>query len=115
MNEFTSSRVDGDLLMQLTEDMLREDIGIKNGILRKRFLRELEKLKRISDYSSCDATNLNNLLNTLGPEFSKYTYSMIQSGVDHNSLRLVDEEVLKNECKVNNSIHRLKIMQTIRG
>ncbi|CAG2104817.1 unnamed protein product [Medioppia subpectinata] len=89
VGEFTGSRVDGDLLLQLTEDMLREDIGIKNGILRKRFLRELEKLKRICDYSSCDATNLNDILNTLGPEFSKYTYSMIQSGVDHNSLRLL--------------------------
>ncbi|XP_013789221.1 sterile alpha and TIR motif-containing protein 1-like isoform X1 [Limulus polyphemus] len=35
-NEFANSRVDGDLLLQLTEEMLKEDIGIKNGILRKR-------------------------------------------------------------------------------
>lgn len=110
-----NSRVDGDLLLQLTEDMLREDIGIKNGILRKRFLRELGNLKRISDYSSCDSTNLNAILNTLGPDFSKYTYSMIQSGVDQNTLRMLDEETLRNECKVDNSIHRLKIMHTISG
>lgn len=95
--------------------MLKDDIGIKNGILRKRFLRELGNLKRISDYSSCDSTNLNNVLNSLGPEFSKYTYSMIQCGVDQNSLRLLDEETLRDECKVDNSLHRLKIMHTIRG
>ena len=34
--EFKNSRVDGDLLLQLTERMLLDDIGIKNGILRKR-------------------------------------------------------------------------------
>ena len=95
--------------------MLKDDIGIKNGILRKRFLRELGNLKRISDYSSCDSSNLNNVLNCLGPEFSKYTYSMLQSGVDQNTLRMLDEETLKTECKVDNSIHRLKIMQTISG
>jgi hypothetical protein len=95
--------------------MLKEDIGIKNGILRKRFLRELGVLKRITDYSSCDSTNLNNVLNTLGAEYSKYTYSMLQSGVDHQTLRMLDEETLKEECKVDNSIHRLKIMQAIRG
>lgn len=34
--EFMNSRVDGDLLLKLTESMLLDDIGIKNGILRKR-------------------------------------------------------------------------------
>lgn len=33
---FMASRVDGDLLLQLTEDMLKDDIGMENGILRKR-------------------------------------------------------------------------------
>ena len=39
--------------------MLKEDIGMKNGILRRRFIRELNNLKRVADYSSCDSTNLN--------------------------------------------------------
>ncbi len=102
-------------MLQLTEEMLKEDIGIKNGILRKRFLRELGILKRITDYSSCDSSNLNNVLNSLGAEYSKYTYSMLQSGVDQQTLRMLDEETLKEECKVDNSIHRLKIMHAIRG
>lgn len=33
---FVESRVDGDLLLQLTEENLREDIGLTNGIKRKR-------------------------------------------------------------------------------
>lgn len=33
---FVESRVDGDLLLQLTEDNLRDDIGLHNGIHRKR-------------------------------------------------------------------------------
>ena len=48
---FDESRVDGDLLLQLTEEMLRDDIGIKNGLLRRRFMRELTNLKRMADYS----------------------------------------------------------------
>lgn len=35
---FVDSRVDGDLLLQLTENNLRDDIGINNGIMRRRFV-----------------------------------------------------------------------------
>lgn len=34
---FVESRVDGDLLLQLTEENLRDDIGLTNGIKRKRY------------------------------------------------------------------------------
>lgn len=37
--------VDGDLLLLLTEKELKDDLNMKSGILRKRFLRELESLK----------------------------------------------------------------------
>ena len=53
---FIESRVDGDLLLQLTEEMLREDIQMRNGILRRRFLRELANLRKRTDYSSIDPT-----------------------------------------------------------
>lgn len=36
-DSFMTSRVDGDLLLQLTEEMLKIDIGMENGILRKRY------------------------------------------------------------------------------
>jgi hypothetical protein len=110
---FSSSRVDGDILLQLTEEMLKEDIGISNGILRRRFMRELGHLKRIADYSSCDTSHLYQVLNALGPTYAQYTYSMLQSGVDQDSLlRLTDDQLLR-ECRVDNSIHRLKIAQAI--
>ncbi|XP_029846596.1 NAD(+) hydrolase sarm1 isoform X5 [Ixodes scapularis] len=113
--EFVSSRVDGDLLLQLDEPMLKEDIGIKNGILRRRFLRELSLLKRMADYSSVDTTNVNEILQSLGTDFSQYTYRMLQSGVDIESLKMLNDEQLSHECGIDNSIHRLRIGQAIRG
>ncbi|MFN9942379.1 MAG: hypothetical protein ACK56I_23195, partial [bacterium] len=77
---FVDSRVDGDLLLQLTEEMLREDIQMKNGILRRRFLRELSNLRKRTDYSSVDPTGLNDFLQNLGQEYSVYTYEMLNKG-----------------------------------
>ncbi|XP_049776157.1 NAD(+) hydrolase sarm1 isoform X2 [Schistocerca cancellata] len=113
-NNFTESRVDGDLLLQLTEENLRDDIGIANGIRRRRFTRELQNLKKMADYSSRDAGNLNTFLQTIGPEFSIYTYSMLNAGVDKDSIRSLSEEQLANECGITNSIHRLRILNSIR-
>ena len=79
INSFAQSRVDGDLLLQLTEEMLKDDIGIKNGILRKRFLRELGNLKRITDYSSCDPTNVTEVLESLGQPFLQVSDSYLRS------------------------------------
>ena len=112
-NNFTTSKVDGDLLLQLTEDMLKEDIGIKNGILRKRFMRELAHLKRITDYSSCDPTHVADTLEALGPVYLQYAYNLLNSGVDMETLKSLNEDDLANECKIDNSIHRLKILKSI--
>ncbi|XP_046443152.1 NAD(+) hydrolase sarm1-like isoform X4 [Daphnia pulex] len=108
-------KVDGDLLLQLTEEMLRDDIGMRNAILRKRFMRELAILKKMADYSSCDKSSLNDFLQTLDPAFCAYTYSMLNSGVDKKSLRLLSEEQLLTECGIINSIHRQRIFDAIRG
>ena len=113
--EFEKSRVDGDLLLQLDERMLQDDIGIKNGILRRRFMRELAMLKQITDYSSCDSTNLCGVLSILGPDYTKYTYSMLQSGVDRGTMSSVTEETLLHECNVHNSIHRMRILQALQS
>nr|SVE79940.1 EOG090X00FC [Daphnia magna] len=107
-------KVDGDLLLQLTEEMLRDDIGMRNAILRKRFMRELAILKKMADYSSCDKSSLNDFLQSLDPAFCAYTYSMLNSGVDKKSLRLLSEEQLETECGITNSIHRQRIFDAIR-
>lgn len=111
--DFVKSQVDGDLLLQLTEPDLRNDLKIENGILRKRFLRELEHLKRITDYSSCDTPGLFNILQSLGKDYPQYTYSMLQAGVDSQTIKMLDEEQLVKECKISNSIHRFKIVEAI--
>lgn len=114
-SSFVESRVDGDLLLQLTEENLRDDIGLTNGIKRKRFTRELQKLKKMADYTSRDTANINNFLQTLGPEFSIYTYSLLNAGVEtKDSLRNISEDQLLNECSIMNSIHRYRIMEGIR-
>ncbi|XP_063241318.1 NAD(+) hydrolase sarm1 isoform X3 [Bacillus rossius redtenbacheri] len=112
-NNFVDSRVDGDLLLQLTEENLKDDIGITNGIRRRRFTRELQNLKKMADYSSRDAANLNTFLQAIGPEFSIYTYSMLNAGVDKDSMRGLTEDQLLNECGILNSIHRLRILDSI--
>ena len=111
---FQESRVDGDLLLQLTDEMLKEDIQMRNGILRRRFLRELNNLKRMADYSSCDPTNLNSFLSTLGPEYCVYTYEMLNAGIDRQTLLTINEEQLLYECGIKNKIHRLKIQQGVK-
>ena len=115
IKEFEKSRVDGDLLLKLNEDMLLNDIGITNGILRQRFLRELSTLKCRTDYSSCDAHGLSQFLSNLGPDYTKYTYALLQNGIDRNSLTSVNEDVLRNECGISNTVHRVHILLGIQS
>ncbi|KAM3963160.1 LOW QUALITY PROTEIN: sterile alpha and armadillo motif [Aphomia sociella] len=111
---FYESRVDGDLLLQITEENLKEDIGLQNGIKRKRFTRELQQLKKMADYTSRDTGSLNDFLQTIGPEYTIYTYSMLNAGVDKESIRGLSDEQLENECRIVNSIHRLRILNAIK-
>ncbi|CAO1372534.1 unnamed protein product [Diamesa serratosioi] len=114
-HNFYDSKVDGDLLLQLNEQNLCEDIGIANGIRRKRFERELQNLKKMADYSSRDASSLNNFLLNIGPEYSIYTYSMLNAGVDKDSLRNLNDDQLIVECGIKNSIHRMRILNILSG
>ena len=113
-DSFEESRVDGDLLLQLSEDMLREDIEMRNGILRRRFLRELSNLKKMADYSSCDPSNLNGFLQSLGSEYSVYTYDMLNAGIDRDTLIKINEEQLLCECGIKNKVHRIKIQRGVK-
>ncbi|XP_040569570.1 NAD(+) hydrolase sarm1 [Lepeophtheirus salmonis] len=113
-DSFFESRVDGDLLLQLNEDMLNEDIGMKNGILRRRFMRELSNLKKLADYSSCDSTSLNGFLSNLGTEYCVYTYEMLNAGIDRDVLLTINDEQLLIECGIRNRIHRLRIQQGVK-
>lgn len=78
-------------------------------------MRDLKQLKKMADYSSCDASNLNDFLNTIHPEFCAYTYTLLNNNVDKEILRkCVSDEVLA-ECGVISYIHRNRILDALRG
>ncbi|XP_071178832.1 NAD(+) hydrolase sarm1-like [Mytilus edulis] len=111
---FERCKVDGDLLLTLTEEDLSGSLHIKCRIAHKRFMRELKRLKITADYASSDPTKLDDFLMELGSEFSQYTYSMLQAGVDMLYLPDLTEEQLANDCGISSGIHRSKILQKIR-
>lgn len=72
-------------------------------------------MKISADYTSCDPTKLSDWLVEVGPEFSQYTYQMIYSGVDKQTLRSLSHEHLSKDCAITNGIHRMKILSKIEG
>lgn len=69
----------------------------------------------MADYTSRDSANINNFLQSLGPEFCTYTYSLLNAGVEtKDALRNISEDQLLHECTIINSIHRFRIMEGIR-
>lgn len=112
-HSFFDAKVDGDLLLQLTTENLKEDLGITNGIRRKRFERELQNLKKMADYSSRDTSCLNHFLLSIGLDYTPYTYSMLNAGVDKECLRTLNDDQLFTECGISNSIHRSRILNVL--
>lgn len=80
-----------------------------------RFMKKLKRLKITADYASLDPTKLDDFLMKVGSEFSQYTHSMLQAGVDMRYLPYLTEEQLINDCGISSGIHRSKILQKIRG
>lgn len=114
LESFEECQVDGDLLLQFTEDNLKYDLQMANGITRKRFLRELRRLKVVADYQSCDPSGLDEWLSTASPDFRQYTYTMLATGADRSWLRWITDDHLLNDCGIQNGIHRMKILEAAR-
>lgn len=111
---FQELQVDGDLLLNITDEDLRSDLGMTSGLLRKRFMRDLRVLKTYANYSTCDPNNLADWLADVDPRFRQYTYGLVQSGVDRkNMVHLTDEQLL-DDCSVENGVHRAKILAALR-
>lgn len=115
LRQFEESQVDGDLLLKLNHDNLRNDIGIGNGILLKRFERELQNLKRMADYSSKDTAKMHQFLAEIGTDYCTYTYAMLNAGIDKCTLPHVNEDMLMTECGIKNAIHRLRILNSVKN
>jgi len=58
---------------------------------------------------------LNSFLQSISQEFSIYTYSMLNAGIDMDSIRNLSEDQLLVECGITNSIHRLRILDAIKN
>ncbi|XP_063060524.1 NAD(+) hydrolase SARM1 [Engraulis encrasicolus] len=112
---FQELQVDGDLLLNITDEDLRCDLGMASGLTRKRFLRDLRVLKMYANYSTCDPDSLADWLADVDPRFRQYTYGLVQSGVDRKSVRHVTDEQLRSDCGVQNGVHRARIVAALRN
>ena len=119
LSAFVESGVDGDLLLQLDETNLKEDLHMTNGILRRRFTRELIKLKRAADFSSCDRHGMAAFLQEhpqLGDEFLEYAYGLILHGLSVDLMRRLTTSSLDDALKeagVSTSVHRQRIAEAV--
>ncbi|MGH0166185.1 UNVERIFIED_CONTAM: hypothetical protein FKN15_050497 [Acipenser sinensis] len=74
------------------------------------FFRELRELKTYANYSTCDPSNLADWLGGVDPCFRQYTYNLLQGGLERSSLPRVTEQQLQVDCRVENGLHRAKIL-----
>lgn len=108
--------VDGDILLLLKDSCMKEDLEIKNGILRKRFQRELRNLKRISDYSCCGAEDTARFLNNISPDFREFTYNLHTNDMSVEYMRKLSKEDLVDMMKkagIDNMVHQQKIYEAL--
>ncbi|XP_004075485.1 sterile alpha and TIR motif-containing protein 1 [Oryzias latipes] len=113
-DRFQELQVDGDLLLNITDQDLSSDLGMTAGLTRKRFLRELRVLKTYADYSTSDPNNMSDWLAEVDPLFRQYTYGMVQSGVDRNNILNLNDHHLQYDCHIENGVHRAKILSASR-
>ncbi|XP_038614876.1 NAD(+) hydrolase SARM1 [Tachyglossus aculeatus] len=111
---FRDQQVDGDLLLRLTEEELRDDLGMTSGITRKRFFRELTELKTFANYATCDRSNLADWLGAVDPRFRQYTYGLVACGIDRTLLHRVSEQQLQDDCGIRLGVHRVRILTAAR-
>ncbi|KAA8594246.1 hypothetical protein FQN60_005080, partial [Etheostoma spectabile] len=136
-DRFQELQVDGDLLLNITDQELSADVGMTAGLTRKRqvvqtfqhneqfntsltntsvlshpcrFLRDLRVLKTYANYSTCDPNNMADWLVEVDPRFRQYTYGLVQSGVDSNNVQSLTDLQLQNDCHIDNGVHRAKIL-----
>ncbi|KAM9801434.1 NAD(+) hydrolase SARM1 [Neosynchiropus ocellatus] len=113
-DRFQELQVDGDLLLNISEQDLSSDVGMTAGLSRKRFLRDLRVLKTYANYSTCDPNNMADWLAAVDPRFRQYTYGLVQSGVDRNNIQCLTDQQLEQDCHVLNGVHRAKILNASR-
>jgi len=113
---FEECGVDGDILLLLKDKDVKEDLGMKNGILRKRFLRELRNLRKSSDYSCCNGSDVANFLSSIGADFREYTYNLVSKDMSLDYMKKLgtgDLQDMMKEVGIENIVHQHKIIESI--
>uniref|UniRef100_A0A665USL8 NAD(+) hydrolase SARM1 n=1 Tax=Echeneis naucrates TaxID=173247 RepID=A0A665USL8_ECHNA len=100
-DRFQELQVDGDLLLNITDQDLSSDLGMTA---------HLRVLKTYANYSTCDPNNMADWLVDVDPRFRQYTYGLVQSGVDRNTIPSLTDQQLQHDCHIDNGVHRAKIL-----
>uniref|UniRef100_A0A3Q3GZ25 NAD(+) hydrolase SARM1 n=1 Tax=Labrus bergylta TaxID=56723 RepID=A0A3Q3GZ25_9LABR len=108
-DRFQELQVDGDLLLNVTDQDLSADLGMTAGLTRKRQVR-LASAEDYANYSTCDPNNMADWLADVDPRFRQYTYGLVQSGVDLNNVQHLTDQQLQHDCHVVNGVHRAKML-----
>merc|ERR1719219_197930 len=105
--------VDGDLLLSLDENDLKDDLKMDNGILRKKFTRELNNLKKNADYSCVDQSGVASFLSSI--DHKCYSYNLIKAAMDPQYMKKLNasdlDDMLKNDAKISSKFHRHQIIE----
>jgi len=113
---FEECGVDGDILLLLKDKDVKEDLGMKNGILRKRFLRELRNLRKSCDYGCCNGSDVANFLSSIGADFREYTYNLVSKDMSVDYMKKLgtgDLQDMMKEVGIENIVHQHKIIESI--
>lgn len=113
---FRQVGVDGDLLLPLKEKEIKEDLDMTNGIVRRRFLRELRNLKRRADYSCVDAEEIADFLSSIQPDFREYTYNLHKKDMTLEHMAKLSKEDLSDMLKdsgVESMVHQHMIIESV--
>merc|ERR1712184_32784 len=112
-DEFKKCEVDGDLLLSLDENDLKDDLRIDNGITRKRFIRELNNLKKNADYSCKDKSGVAAFLSSI--DHKCYSYNLIKAQMDPQYMKKLNasdlDDMLKNDARISSKFHRHQIIE----
>merc|ERR1711915_125722 len=113
---FEQCGVDGDILLLLKDKDIKEDLEMNNGIVRKRFLRELKNLRKGSDYSCCNGAEIADFLSMISADFREYTYNLVNKDMSieyMKKLGAADLQDMLKEVGIENLVHQHKIVEAI--
>ena len=114
---FRQVGVDGDILLTLKDSCMKEDLEMTNGILRKRFQRELRNLKKNTDYSCIPGGDeIATWLTGINQDFREFTYNLYSKDMSVESMMELSKEDLIDMLKaagVDNIVHQHRIYEAV--